>query len=183
MRKQIPIKFVLERFKEDKSRDKPTSYYLGVEPEDFRPAANKMTLKLKELGVLNERAKEVKPFTSEVVDAFGISYDVLNEEVENKMKRDWGVITETLTGGKGFKGMDPDEMRKLVKSPVLTMKGLQKHIPQDQIVWVAKVLARQGKEKATVEEWFLTSFLFNKLAEAKSLKLLSKGMGVFKYFS
>lgn len=179
--KQIPIKFVLERFKKDESR--PTSYYLGVESEDLRPAADKMVLKLKELGVLDEQEKEVKPFTPEVVGAFGVDYEILNEEVENKMRRDWGVITEALTGGKGFKEMDPDEMMKLVKSPASTLKDLQKYNPQDQIVWVAKVLARQGKDGATVETWFLTSFFFNKLAKAKSLKLLGKGMKVFKYFS
>lgn len=181
MKKQISIKLVLERFKENESR--PTSYYLGVEPEDFRPIANKMTLKLKELGVLNEQEKEVKPFTSEVVEAFGINYEVLNEEVENKMKRDFGEIIETLTKGKGFKGMDPDEMKEIVKDPLSVMRSLQKNKPNDKIVFVAKVLTRQGMKKATVEMWFLTSFFLSKLAKAKSLKLLGKGMETLKYFS
>lgn len=179
--KQIPIKFVLERFKADGSR--PTSYYLGVESEDLRPAADKMVLKLKGLGVLDEQENEVEPFTPEVVGAFGIDYDILNEEVENKMKRDLGVITGTLTGGKRLKEMDPDEMTELVKDPVSTMRYLEQHNPRDQIVWVAKVLARQKKDGATLDEWFFTRFLFDKLAKAKSLELLGKGMEVFKYFS
>ena len=174
--KQISVESVLKRFKEDGSQDKPLSYYLDIKPEDFCLAANRMTLKLRELGVLDEKGKEVKPFTREVVEAFGINYFALNDEVEKKIKRDFGVITETLTNGKGFKGISRDGLMKIVKDPASAMRGALMNKPADKIVWVARVLTRQGMKEPTVEMWFLTSFFFNKLAHAKSLSFLGKGI-------
>lgn len=176
MKEQISIEFVLGRFKEDGPQDKPLSYYLDVKPEDFGPAANGMTLKLRELGVLDEKGKEVKPFTREVVEAFGINHFILNEEVENKIKRDFGVITETITKGKGFRGMGQEEMKEIVKDPASAMRGALMNKPADKIVWVARVLTRQRLKEPTVEMWFLTSFFFNKLAHAKTLNFLGKGI-------
>lgn len=171
--RKVNIGEVIQKFQADKDSPDfgkhPTSWYLGVERKDLKEPSERFIAKLKELGANPAEG----PYPKEVVEAFGLDYDIMEEMKNHIIKRDLRIIFEGLGAKTGdLKDIPGDRIEQIQADPAGEIARLQQFNPNDKPLQVARMLRNHGLEEVTLDKWFAADCLYRRNLEATAKGLL-----------
>lgn len=168
--KKIALADVERRFRENPSQIYPTSHYLGVSKDDLMEVARPFIERLKELGA--DPAKG--PYPKEVVEAFGLRHEIVEDEVNNIIREDLRIVLKAWGVKRGLDDIPGDKLEQIQNDPMGEIARLQQYKPHDKPLRVARLLRRHGFEEVTLDQWFAADFIHQENVKAKVMGFLAK---------
>lgn len=183
MKKKIELDEVKSEFKNDNNKDShPTSWYLGIETEEFSQFVPKLKNKMRklnadmdwwfndlantELGImkLGPEPRHDSASIEEIIEGFDFNYEKFMMIIQENLQRDYQ---------EAFGNIEPENV---AMSPLDEMLRLRDKSIKDKPLWIVKLFKEHGKEEISIERWLYADFLFYRIKKAEACRKLSSGL-------